>query len=190
MPTQFKSDTLLKDPTWYKDAIIYQVHVKSYFDSNNDGIGDFAGLIEKLDYIADLGVNTIWILPFYPSPLRDDGYDIAEYRAVNPSYGTLEQVRHFIREAHKRGMRVITELVINHTSDLHPWFERARHAPKNSPERNFYVWSDSVQKYQGTRIIFNDTETSNWTGDPLAGQDRKSTRLNSSHVKTSYAVFC
>ena len=170
MPTQFKSDTFLKDPTWYKDAIIYQVHVKSYFDSNNDGIGDFTGLIEKLDYIAELGVNTIWVLPFYPSPLRDDGYDIAEYRAVHASYGTLEQVRHFIREAHRRGMRVITELVINHTSDLHPWFERARHAPKGSPERNFYVWSDSVQRYEGTRIIFNDTETSNWTWDTLAGQ--------------------
>ena len=160
----------LNDPLWYKDAIIYQVHVKSFYDSNNDGIGDFPGLIEKLDYIADLGVNTIWLLPFYPSPRRDDGYDIAEYRGVHPDYGTMADARRFIAEAHRRGLRVITELVINHTSDQHPWFQRARHAKKGSKARNYYVWSDTVDKYVGTRIIFLDSETSNWTWDPVAGQ--------------------
>nr|WP_299242266.1 maltose alpha-D-glucosyltransferase [uncultured Halomonas sp.] len=164
-------DTLnfLDDPLWYKDAVIYQVHVKSFFDANDDGIGDFQGLIDKLDYIVSLGVNTIWILPFYPSPRRDDGYDIAEYCNVSPDYGTLEDARRFIDEAHKRGLRVITELVINHTSDQHEWFQRARNAPPGSPERDFYVWSDTDQAYQGTRIIFLDTETSNWTWDPVAG---------------------
>ncbi|MFC7513822.1 maltose alpha-D-glucosyltransferase [Herbaspirillum sp. GCM10030257] len=156
------------DPHWYKDAVIYQVHVKSYFDSNNDGIGDFAGLIEKLDYIADLGVNTIWLLPFYPSPRRDDGYDIAEYRGVHPDYGTMADARRFIAEAHRRGLRVITELVVNHTSDQHPWFQRARKAKPGSAARNFYVWSDNDQAYSGTRIIFCDTEKSNWTWDPVA----------------------
>ena len=160
----------IHDPLWYKDAVIYQVHVKSFYDANNDGIGDFQGLIERLDYIAGLGVNTIWILPFYPSPRRDDGYDISEYCAVSPDYGTLEQAQQFIREAHARGLRVITELVINHSSDQHPWFQRARHAPKGSPERDFYVWSDSDTHYSDTRIIFLDTETSNWTWDPVAGQ--------------------
>lgn len=163
-------DIFLKDPTWYKDAVIYQVHVKSYFDSNNDGVGDFTGLIEKLDYIADLGVNAIWLLPFYPSPMRDDGYDIAEYRAVHPAYGTLAEAKRFIAEAHKRGLRVITEMVINHTSDQHPWFQKSRHAKKDSKARNFYVWSDTNQKYEGTRIIFSDTESSNWTWDAVAGQ--------------------
>lgn len=158
----------LDDPLWYKDAVIYQVHVKSFFDANDDGIGDFRGLIEKLDYIVSLGVNTIWILPFYPSPRRDDGYDIAEYTGVSPDYGTLEDAQRFIAEAHKRGLRVITELVINHTSDQHEWFQRARRAPPGSPERDFYVWSDSDQKYPGTRIIFLDTESSNWTWDPVA----------------------
>ena len=162
--------TFIKDPLWYKDAVIYQVHVKSYFDSNNDGIGDFPGLIAKLDYIKDLGVNTIWLLPFYPSPRRDDGYDIAEYRGVSPDYGTLADARRFIAEAHKRELRVITELVINHTSDQHPWFQRARKAKPGSAARNFYVWSDDDQKYDGTRIIFLDTEKSNWTWDPVAGQ--------------------
>jgi maltose alpha-D-glucosyltransferase/alpha-amylase len=157
-----------QDALWYKDAIIYQLHVKSFFDSNDDGIGDFPGLISKLDYIASLGVNTLWLLPFYPSPRRDDGYDIAEYIAVHPEYGTLDDVKRFIDEAHKRGIRVITELVINHTSDQHPWFQRARQAPPGSPERDFYVWSDSDQKYTGTRIIFIDTERSNWTWDPVA----------------------
>lgn len=163
-------NVLLSDPTWYKDAVIYQVHVKSYFDANNDGVGDFSGLISKLNYIAELGVTAIWLLPFYPSPMRDDGYDIADYRAIEPSYGTMSEVRHFIQEAHKRGLRVITELVINHTSDQHPWFQKARRAKKNSRARNFYVWSDTNQKYEGTRIIFSDTENSNWTWDPLAEQ--------------------
>ena len=158
----------LQDTLWYKDAIIYQLHVKSFFDSNNDGIGDFPGLISRLDYIADLGVNAIWLLPFYPSPRRDDGYDIAEYTAVHPEYGTLDDVKRFIDEAHRRGIKVITELVINHTSDQHAWFQRARRAPPGSPEREFYVWSDSDQKYTGTRIIFLDTERSNWTWDPVA----------------------
>lgn len=165
-----RSATFIKDPLWYKDAVIYQVHVKSYFDSNNDGIGDFPGLIEKLDYIADLGVNTIWLLPFYPSPRRDDGYDIAEYRGVSPDYGTMADARRFIAEAHKRNLRVITELVINHTSDQHPWFQRARKAKRGSAARDFYVWSDDDHKYDGTRIIFLDTEKSNWTWDPVAGQ--------------------
>ncbi|MDD0974222.1 maltose alpha-D-glucosyltransferase [Pseudomonas fontis] len=160
----------INDPLWYKDAIIYQVHVKSFFDSNHDGIGDFPGLIAKLDYIAELGVNTLWLLPFYPSPRRDDGYDIAEYKAVHPDYGTLADVKRFIAEAHKRNLRVITELVINHTSDQHAWFQKARHAKRGSKARDFYVWSDSDQKYDGTRIIFLDTEKSNWTWDPVAGQ--------------------
>jgi maltose alpha-D-glucosyltransferase/alpha-amylase len=156
------------DPLWYKDAVIYQVHIKSFFDSNNDGVGDFAGLIAKLDYIAALGVNAIWLLPFYPSPRRDDGYDIADYRGVHPEYGTLADVRRFIHEAHARDIRVITELVINHTSDQHPWFQRARAAKPGSAARNFYVWSDTDQKYAGTRIIFVDTEKSNWTWDETA----------------------
>ncbi|MFD1330523.1 maltose alpha-D-glucosyltransferase [Methylopila musalis] len=158
------------DPQWYKDAIIYQLHVKSFSDSNGDGIGDFGGLLSKLDYIADLGVNVVWLLPFYPSPRLDDGYDIAEYKDVSPDYGTLEDVRRFVEEAHKRGLKVVSELVINHTSDQHPWFQRARNAPKGSPERNFYVWSDDDTLYSGTRIIFLDTERSNWTWDPVAGQ--------------------
>ena len=161
--------TRTSDPLWYKDAVIYQVHVKSFFDANNDGVGDFPGLIAKLDYIAELGVNTIWLLPFYPSPRRDDGYDISDYRNVHPEYGTMADVRHFIHEAHKRGIRVITELVINHTSDQHPWFQRARHAKPGSAARDYYVWSDTDQKYQGTRIIFVDTEKSNWTWDETAG---------------------
>lgn len=165
-----KPAAFIKDPLWYKDAVVYQVHLKSFYDSNNDGVGDFAGLIDKLDYIADLGVNTIWLLPFYPSPRRDDGYDIADYRGVHPEYGTMADARRFIAEAHKRGLRVITELVINHTSDQHPWFQRARKARKGSAARNFYVWSDTDEKYDGTRIIFLDTEKSNWTWDPVAKQ--------------------
>ncbi len=156
------------DPQWYRDAIIYQVHVKSFFDANNDGIGDFDGLTAKLDYIRDLGVTAIWVMPFYPSPLRDDGYDIADYRDINQSYGTMDQFRTFVDEAHARGLRVITELVINHTSDQHPWFQQARNAPKDSEWRNFYVWSDTDEKYTDTRIIFLDTEASNWTWDPVA----------------------
>ena len=156
------------DPQWYKDAVIYQVHVKSFFDANNDGIGDFPGLVARLDYIAQLGVNTIWLLPFYPSPRRDDGYDIADYRGVHADYGTMDDAREFIAEAHRRGLRVVTELVINHTSDQHPWFQLARNAPAGSPERDFYVWSDNDRAYDGTRIIFCDTEKSNWTWDPVA----------------------
>src|SRR3569623_1106689 len=133
------------DPLWYKDAIIYQVHVKSFIDSNDDGVGDFKGLIDKLDYIAELGVNTLWLLPFYPSPRRDDGYDISEYKAVHPEYGKLGDAKRFIAAAHARGLRVITELVINHTSDQHPWFQRARLAKPGSAARNFYVWSDTDQ---------------------------------------------
>lgn len=159
---------LTGDPLWYKDAVIYQLHVKSFFDSNNDGVGDFQGLISKLDYIADLGVNVIWLLPFYPSPRRDDGYDIADYTDVHPEYGTIEDVKTFLAEAHHRGIRVITELVVNHTSDQHPWFQRARRAPAGSPERDFYVWSDTDKKYTGTRVIFLDSEKSNWTWDAEA----------------------
>ncbi|OCW56971.1 maltose alpha-D-glucosyltransferase [Hoeflea olei] len=161
--------TDMNDPLWYKDAIIYQVHVKSFFDSNNDGIGDFAGLMQKLDYIAELGVTALWLLPFYPSPRRDDGYDIAEYCGVSPDYGTIEEVRAFIEAAHARNIRVITELVINHTSDQHPWFQAARKAPAGSPEREVYVWSNDDKLYSGTRIIFLDTEKSNWTWDEEAG---------------------
>ncbi|MFC0408596.1 maltose alpha-D-glucosyltransferase [Roseomonas elaeocarpi] len=160
--------TMSEDPHWYRDAVIYQLHIKSFFDSNNDGIGDFAGLIQKLDYIAELGVDTLWLLPFYPSPRRDDGYDISEYRDVSPDYGTMEEARRFIDEAHRRGLRVITELVINHTSDQHPWFQAARKAPPGSPERDYYVWSDRDDLYSGTRIIFLDTEKSNWTWDEEA----------------------
>jgi maltose alpha-D-glucosyltransferase / alpha-amylase len=163
-----KSAPLDADPLWYKDAVIYQLHIKSFFDSNNDGVGDFAGLIAKLDYIAGLGVTAIWLLPFYPSPRRDDGYDIAEYKGVHPDYGSIADVRRFVNEAHRRGLRVITELVINHTSDQHPWFQRARLAKPGSAHRNFYVWSDNDQAYSGTRIIFLDTEKSNWTWDPVA----------------------
>jgi maltose alpha-D-glucosyltransferase/alpha-amylase len=160
----------LKDRLWYKDAIVYQLHIKAFFDANDDGLGDFQGLAEKLDYVKDLGVNTIWLLPFYPSPLRDDGYDVADYRNVNPLYGSLEDFRRFVVEAHYRELRVITELVINHTSDQHPWFQRARRAPRGSKERDFYVWSDTPDKYKGTRIIFTDTERSNWAWDELAQQ--------------------
>lgn len=158
------------DPLWYKDAIIYQTHVKAFYDSNDDGIGDFKGLTSKLDYIRDLGVNAIWLLPFYPSPMRDDGYDIADYRNVAPEYGTRADFKTFVREAHRRGLRVITELVINHTSDQHPWFQAARRAPKGSRKRNFYIWSDSALKFPETRIIFTDTERSNWAWDDEAGQ--------------------
>ena len=142
---------MIDDPLWYKDAIIYQMHVKAFHDANGDGIGDFAGLTQRLDYIQELGVNTLWLLPFYPSPLRDDGYDIADYTNVHPDYGTLEDFRGFVAEAHRRGLKVITELVINHTSDQHPWFQAAR-SDRNSPYRDYYVWSDSDQKYKEARI--------------------------------------
>ncbi len=158
------------DELWYKDAIIYQLHVKAFADSNNDGIGDFAGLTEKLDYLQDLGVTVLWLLPFFPSPGRDDGYDIADYGAINPDFGTMKDFRRFIVEAKRRGLRVIIELVINHTSDQHDWFKRARRSHPKSSARNWYVWSDTDQKYSGTRIIFTDTEKSNWTWDPEAGQ--------------------
>ena len=158
-------DAIVQSPDWYKDAVIYQTHIKAFFDANGDGIGDFDGLIAKLDYIQELGVSAIWLLPFYPSPLRDDGYDIADYRTINPAYGTLKDVRRLVQEAHRRGLRVITELVINHTSDQHPWFQRARRAKPGSTKRNYYVWSDTDKKYQDTRIIFVDTEKSNWTWD-------------------------
>lgn len=163
-----ETQTIQDDALWYKDAVIYQLHVKSFFDSNGDGVGDLPGLISKLDYIASLGVNTIWLLPFYPSPRRDDGYDIADYRGVHPDYGTIADVRKLIRSAHARGLRVITELVVNHTSDQHPWFQRARAARPGSSARNYYVWSDNDKAYAGTRIIFCDTEKSNWTWDPVA----------------------
>jgi maltose alpha-D-glucosyltransferase / alpha-amylase len=156
------------DPLWYKDGIIYQTHVRAFFDSNNDGIGDFQGLTRRLDYLQDLGVNILWLLPFYPSPLRDDGYDIANYTAVNPSYGTLADFKNFMREAHLRGIRVVTELVVNHTSDQHAWFQKSRRAKPGTPWRNFYVWSDTPDKYQDARIIFKDFETSNWAWDPVA----------------------
>ncbi|HEY3755738.1 MAG TPA: maltose alpha-D-glucosyltransferase [Opitutaceae bacterium] len=163
-----KPEPAPSDPQWYKDAVIYQLHVKAFFDSNHDGIGDFAGLTAKLDYLQDLGVTALWLLPFYPSPLRDDGYDIADYRGVHPSYGSMRDFKLFVREAHRRGLKVITELVINHTSDQHPWFQRARRARPGSDARNFYVWSDSDRKFDGTRIIFLDTEKSNWSWDPVA----------------------
>jgi maltose alpha-D-glucosyltransferase / alpha-amylase len=158
------------DGLWYKDAIIYQLHVKAFADSNNDGVGDFVGLTDKLDYLQDLGVTTLWLLPFYPSPGRDDGYDIADYGTINPDFGTMKDFKRFIQEAKRRGLRVITELVVNHTSDQHHWFKRARRSAPGSSARNWYVWSDTDQKYLGTRIIFTDTEKSNWTWDPEAGQ--------------------
>src|SRR6185436_13218189 len=157
------------DPLWYKDAIIYQLHVKTFADSNGDGIGDFRGLTSRLDYIRDLGVDCIWILPMYPSPFRDDGYDIADYGSIHPSYGTLDDFREFLAAAHERGLKVITELVLNHTSDQHQWFKEAR-ASKENPRRDWYVWSDTDDKYSSVRIIFSDTERSNWAWDPDSRQ--------------------
>jgi maltose alpha-D-glucosyltransferase/alpha-amylase len=154
------------EPLWYKDAIIYQVHVRAFRDSNGDGIGDFPGLTQKLDYLQELRVNTLWLLPFYPSPLRDDGYDIADYTAVHPSYGTLEDFRNFLAAAHQRGIRVVIELVLNHTSDEHPWFQEARNL--GSLRRDWYVWSDTDERYSNVRIIFVDTEKSNWAWDPVS----------------------
>jgi maltose alpha-D-glucosyltransferase / alpha-amylase len=156
------------DALWYQGAIIYQLHVKAFADSNNDGIGDFAGLTAKLDYLQDLGVTALWLLPFYPSPGRDDGYDIADYGKINPEFGSMKDFRRFMQEARRRGLRVITELVINHTSDQHPWFQRARRSGPHTDARNWYVWSDTDQRYAGTRIIFKDTEKSNWAWDPVA----------------------
>jgi maltose alpha-D-glucosyltransferase/alpha-amylase len=155
---------------WFRDAVIYELHVRAFADSNGDGTGDFDGLTSHLDYLSDLGITAVWLLPFYPSPLRDDGYDIADYRTVNPDYGNLRSFRRFMDAAHARNIKVITELVINHTSDQHPWFQRARTAPAGSPERDFYVWSDDPTQWSDARIIFQDFETSNWTWDPVAGQ--------------------
>ncbi len=157
-----------RDPLWYKDAVIYEIHVKAFFDANNDGIGDFPGLLEKLDYLEALGVTCLWLLPFFPSPLKDDGYDISDYLSIHPSYGTMEDFKAFLNAAHGRGMQVMVELVVNHTSDQHPWFQAARAAAPGSEERDFYVWSDTDRKYEGARIIFTDTEKSNWTWDPVA----------------------
>jgi maltose alpha-D-glucosyltransferase / alpha-amylase len=159
----------LGDPLWFKDAVIYQLHVKAFNDSNADGIGDFAGLTERLDYLKDLGVTTLWLLPFYPSPGRDDGYDIADYGDINPAFGTMRDFRRFMQEAKRRDLRVITELVVNHTSDQHAWFKRAKRSPRGSSARDWYVWSDTDQKYRDTRIIFTDTEKSNWAWDDEAG---------------------
>jgi maltose alpha-D-glucosyltransferase/alpha-amylase len=163
-----KDSQLVDDPLWYKDAIIYELHVKSFHDSDGDGIGDFKGLTQKLDYLQSLGITAVWLLPFYPSPLRDDGYDIADYENVNSQYGTLKDFKKFLQEAHGRGIRVITELVLNHTSDQHTWFRHSRKAKPGSPWRDFYVWSDTPEKYQDVRVIFSDFESSNWAWDPIA----------------------
>lgn len=168
MPSRDYDSVLSDDPLWFKDAIIYEVPVRAFHDSNADGVGDFPGLISKLDYVQDLGATAIWILPFYPSPLRDGGYDIADYRQVSPIYGTIRDFKRLLKEAHRRGLRVITELVINHTSDQHPWFVRARHSPPNSRFRNYYVWTQNPRDYADARVIFQDYETSNWTWDPVA----------------------
>jgi maltose alpha-D-glucosyltransferase/alpha-amylase len=165
---RIREEVFEHDPQWYKDAVIYELHVRAFFDSDGDGVGDFAGLTQKLDYIQELGVTAIWLLPFYPSPLKDDGYDIAEYVGVHPLYGSMRSFRQALDAAHRRGLRVITELVVNHTSDQHPWFERARQAPPGSRARNFYVWSDTPDRYQGSRIIFQDFEHSNWAWDQVA----------------------
>ena len=157
------------NPHWYREAIIYQAHVRAFLDSTSDGVGDFPGLTSRLGYLEDLGIDTLWLLPFYPSPLKDDGYDIADYENIHPAYGTMDDFDRLIEEAHRRRIRVITELVINHTSDQHPWFQAARRAPAGSPARDFYVWSHTNLKYQGAPIIFSDTETSNWTWDDAAG---------------------
>ncbi|MDQ1385880.1 MAG: maltose alpha-D-glucosyltransferase / alpha-amylase, partial [Actinomycetota bacterium] len=164
------SHVLTPDPTWYRDAVVYELHIRAFADSDGDGIGDLRGLTRKLDYLQDLGVTAIWLLPFYPSPLRDEGYDISDYRGIHPAYGNLRQFRQFLVEAHRRDLRVITELVLNHTSDQHPWFQRARSSPRDSRWRNWYVWSDDPSRYRDARIIFRDFERSNWAWDDVAGQ--------------------
>jgi len=169
-PSMGVLESIGDDPLWYKDAVIYEVHVRAFQDSSGDGIGDFRGLVRRLPWLRDLGVTCLWLLPFYPSPLRDDGYDIADYRSIHPDYGSMRDFREFLDTAHKLGLRVITELVLNHTSDQHPWFQDARRAPRGSSKRSWYVWSDDPDRYAGTRIIFTDTETSNWTWDPIARQ--------------------
>lgn len=156
-----------QDPLWYKDAVVYQVHVRTFQDSNADGIGDFPGLTQKLDYLQELGTTALWLMPFFPSPLRDDGYDIADYRSVHPSYGTLDDFKKFLTGAHERGIRVIIELVLNHTSDQHPWFQESR-TSRDNPKRDWYVWSETDNRYKGARIIFLDTEMSNWAWDPIS----------------------
>ncbi|MFH1876180.1 MAG: alpha-amylase family glycosyl hydrolase [Candidatus Omnitrophota bacterium] len=162
-PVYFK-----ENDSWFKDAVIYELHVKTFFDSNGDGIGDFKGLTSKLEYLSSLGITAIWLLPFYPSPLKDDGYDIANYFNIHPDYGTLKDFKEFLTQAHRLGIRVITELVLNHTSRDHLWFQRARRSKKGSVLRDFYVWSDTTDQYKDARIIFKDFETSNWAWDPLA----------------------
>jgi maltose alpha-D-glucosyltransferase / alpha-amylase len=163
MPRRFS-----REPLWYKDAVVYETHVKAFHDGNGDGVGDLQGLAQKLDYLQGLGITCLWLLPFFPSPLRDDGYDIADYTSIHSSYGSLEDFQRLVDEAHARGIALLIELVVNHTSDLHPWFQRARRAPPGSPERDYYVWSDSDRKFEKARIVFTDTEKSNWTWDPEA----------------------
>src|SRR5688572_31368335 len=158
------------DPLWFKDALIYELSVRAFFDSNNDGIGDFPGIVEKLDYLEDLGINTIWLLPFYPSPLKDDGYDVTDHTEVHPDYGDLADFKAFLKAAHARNIRVVIELVLNHTSDQHPWFKRARKAKPGSRFRDLYVWSDSPDKYREARVMFTESESSNWTWDAEAKQ--------------------
>ena len=157
-----------QDPLWYKKALIYELHIRAFHDSNADGHGDIPGLIEKMPYLQDLGVDCLWLLPHYPSPLRDDGYDIADYYGIHPDYGTLADFQRLVEAAHERGIRILTELVVNHTSDQHPWFVESR-ASRDNPRRDWYVWSDTVHRYEDARIIFTDTETSNWTWDDQAG---------------------
>src|SRR5437868_302114 len=159
---------LTDDPLWYKDAIIYELHVRTFYDSDGDGVGDFRGLTQRLDYLQDLGVTALWLLPFCPSPLKDDGYDISDYTGIHATYGTMRDFKAFLREAHRRGLRVIIELVLNHTSDQHPWFRRARQAKPGSHWRKFYVWSETPDKYRKARIIFKDFDPSNWDWDPVA----------------------
>jgi len=158
-----------QDSLWYKDAVIYQAHVRAFYDSSGDGNGDFRGLAQKLDYLQELGINTMWLMPFFPSPLRDDGYDISDYRSIHPNYGTLDDFKSFLDAAHKRSIRVIIEMVLNHTSDQHPWFQESR-SSRDNPRRDWYVWSDIDTRYKGTRIIFLDTELSNWAWDPVSKQ--------------------
>ena len=160
---------LNQDEMWFKDAVFYEAPVKSFYDSSGDGTGDFRGMAEKLDHIRDLGVDCVWLLPMYPSPGQDDGYDISDFDSIHPDYGTIDDFKDFLDTAHAKGLRVIADLVMNHTSDQHPWFQEARQDP-SSPKRDYYVWTDDPTQYSGVRIIFTDTESSNWTYDPVAGQ--------------------
>src|SRR5579871_803138 len=158
---------MINEPLWYKNAVFYQVHVRAFYDSNGDGVGDFEGLAQKLDYLSDLGINAIWLMPFFPSPLRDDGYDIADYTSVHPLYGTLDDFKRFLAAAHERQIKVVVEMVLNHTSDQHAWFQESRSSRDNA-RRDWYVWSDTDTRYQSARIIFIDTELSNWAWDPVS----------------------